>query len=128
MWQNNIFLAWIDWPGAFDFRIGFGKTLSALNFDEKLTQALHKWLCNITCQKIFFPCTLRLVRCFQFQGMIRNTEVCRVGKKNLAFKIWRWKSRIWFCCAFVYFVDFITIYFASLSLLYCKWFYLYRPL
>ena len=26
------------------------------------------------CQKTFFPCTLRLVRCFQFQGMIWKTE------------------------------------------------------
>ena len=68
--------------------------------------------CNITCQNTFFPCTLRLVRCFQFQGMILKTEECRVSK-NIALKTWRWKSRFWFCSAYGYFVDLKTIYFAS---------------
>ena len=67
---------------------------------------------NITCQNTFFPCTLRLVRCFQFQGMILKTEECRVSK-NIALKTWRWKSRFWFCSAYSYFVDLKTIYFAS---------------
>ena len=69
-------------------------------------------LCNITCQKTFFPCTMRLVRCFRFKGMIWRTEECRVSK-NIALKTWWWKSRFWFCSAFVYFADLKTIYFAS---------------
>ena len=32
-WQNNFFLAWIDWSRAFDFRICFGKTLVAFDYD-----------------------------------------------------------------------------------------------
>ena len=39
-WQNNFFLALIDWSRAFDFRICFGKTLIASNFDKKLTQSV----------------------------------------------------------------------------------------
>ena len=50
------------------------KHLITFDFDEKLTQSVAHLLCNITCQKIFFLCTLRLVRCFQFQGMIWKTE------------------------------------------------------
>ena len=34
----NLFLAGIDWSCAFDFRIYFGKTLTAFDFNEKLTQ------------------------------------------------------------------------------------------
>ena len=37
-WWNNFLLAWIDWSSAFDFRICFGKTLIASDFDEKLTK------------------------------------------------------------------------------------------
>ena len=58
--------------------------------------------CNITCQNIFFPCILWLVRCFQFQGMILETEECFVNK-NIALKTWQWKSWFWFCSAYVYF-------------------------
>ena len=40
---KNFFLAWIDWPRAFDFKICFGKTLIAFNFDKKnLHKALQK--------------------------------------------------------------------------------------
>ena len=60
--------------------------------------------CNITCQNTFFPCTLWLVRCFQFQGMILETEECFVNK-NIALKTWQWKSWFWFCSAYVYFAD-----------------------
>ena len=63
MQQMNYFVAWIDWSGASDFRIYFGKTLVAFYFDEKQT-ALHKWLCNIMCQKTFFASTLLLLKCF----------------------------------------------------------------
>ena len=48
-------------------------------------KALHKQICNITCQKTFLPCTLQLVRCFQFQGMIYKTKECHVSK-NIAKK------------------------------------------
>ena len=44
------------------------------DFDEKLTQSVAQKLCNITCQKTFFPFTLQLVRCFQFQSMIWKME------------------------------------------------------
>ena len=64
--------------------------------------------CIITCQKTFFPCTLRLVRCFQFQDMILKMEECSVSK-NIALKAWRSK----FCSAYVYFADLKTIYIAS---------------
>ena len=49
---------------------------------------------------------------FQFQGMISKTEESRVSK-NISIKTWQWKSRFWFCSAFVYFADLKTIYFAS---------------
>ena len=39
-WQYNFFLVWIDLLRAFDFRIYFGKTLIAFDFDEKLTQSV----------------------------------------------------------------------------------------
>ena len=55
------------------FRICFGKTI-VFDFDEKLIQSVAQELCNITCQKTFFPFTLRVVRCFRFQGMIWKTE------------------------------------------------------
>ena len=35
MWQNNFFLAWVDWSRALDFRICFGKTFIGFHFDEK---------------------------------------------------------------------------------------------
>ena len=71
-------------------------------------ETLHKQLCNITCQKIFFPCTLRLVKCFQFKGY------------DLENGTWRWKSRYWFCSYFVYFPDLKTIYFESCHVC-CSW-------
>ena len=40
MWQNSFFLAWTDLSHAFDFRIRFGKTLVAFDFNEKLTQSV----------------------------------------------------------------------------------------
>ena len=40
MQQMNYFVAWIDWSGASDFRIYFGKTLVACDFDEKLTRSV----------------------------------------------------------------------------------------
>ena len=39
-WQVNFFLAWFDWSRTSDFRICFGKTLIAFDFDEKLTQSV----------------------------------------------------------------------------------------
>ena len=52
MWQNNFFLAWIDWSHAFDFRM-FCK--------------------NINCFRLWWKiylkhCTWQLVRPVQFQG------------------------------------------------------------
>ena len=35
MWQNNFFVAWIDWSSVLDFRICFEKTLVVFDFDEK---------------------------------------------------------------------------------------------
>ena len=67
---------------------------------------------NIICQNTFFPYTLRLIRCFQFQDMILNMEKCHVSK-NIALKTWRWKSRFWFCSTYVHFAHLKTIYFAS---------------
>ena len=42
--------------------------------------------CNIMYQNTFFPYTLRLVRCFQFHGMILMTEGV---SKIIALKTWR---------------------------------------
>ena len=39
-------------------------------------------------QRTFFPCILRLVKCFQFQNMIWKTEECHL-RKNIELKIWR---------------------------------------
>ena len=39
-WQNNFFLAWIILLSAFNFRICFGETLAAFDFDEKFTQSV----------------------------------------------------------------------------------------
>ena len=39
-----------------------------------LHKALYKELYNFTCQKTFFACTLRLIKCPQFQDMIWKTE------------------------------------------------------
>ena len=36
--DKSFLLSWIDWSRAFDFRICFGKTLIASDFDEKLTK------------------------------------------------------------------------------------------
>ena len=38
--KQFIAYAWIDWSRAFDFRMCFGKTLIASDFDEKLTQSV----------------------------------------------------------------------------------------
>ena len=38
-WQNNFFVAWIDWSRTFDLRIYFWKTLIASDFDKKFTQS-----------------------------------------------------------------------------------------
>ena len=119
--QFLLYLNSLDWSSAFDFRIWFAKTLIAFDFDEKLTQRVAHVICNITCQKTFFPCTLRLIRCFQSQGMIWKTEECRVSK-NIALKTWRWKSRIWFFSAFPYFADLKTIHFVSCLCCSCRLF------
>ena len=76
---------------------------------------------NITCQNTFFPCTLWLVRCLQFQGMILKMEECWV-RKNTALKTWLWESWFWFCSAYVYFADLKTIYFVSCLCCSCKLF------
>ena len=83
--DKSFLLSWIDWSRAFDFRICFGKTLIASDFDKKLTQSVAQvTMCNITCQKIFFSCTLRLIRCSQFHGMIcKGRTPC---KQNDHFK------------------------------------------
>ena len=40
MIQNNFFLARIDWSCAYGFRVCFGKTLVAFDFEEKFTQSV----------------------------------------------------------------------------------------
>ena len=78
-WQKNFFLAWIDLSRAFHLRICFGKTVT-FDFVEKITQSVAQITSNIMCQKTFLVCTLRLIKCFQFQDMIWKTEECRVSK------------------------------------------------
>ena len=58
MQQNNLFLAWIDWPHASDFRTCFGKTLVAIYFNEKHTQSVAQITMQYLESKDFF--------CFQF--------------------------------------------------------------
>ena len=56
--------------------------------------------------------TLQFVRCSHFQGIIWKLEKCCVSK-NIALKIWQWKSWFWFCSAFLYFADLKPVCFAS---------------
>ena len=58
MQQNNLFVAWIDWPHASDFRTCFGKTLVAIYFNEKHTQSVAQITMQYHESKDFF--------CFQF--------------------------------------------------------------
>ena len=104
-WQSNFFLAWFDLSRAFNSRIGFGKTLVAFDFDEKLTQIIANYV-NTMCQKTFLACTLQLIECFQFQDIIWKAEDCCVSR-IIKLKIWRWKFRFCFCSAFVYFANFL---------------------
>ena len=55
------------------------KVFLAFDFDEKLTQGIAQLTKYYHVSKDFLPCTLRLVRCLQFQGMIWKTEECRVS-------------------------------------------------
>ena len=73
-WQINFSFAWFNWSRAFDFRIGF--------WWKTYTKRCTSNTCNVMCQKTFFPCTLRLVRYFQFPGMIWKTEY---GSENSDF-------------------------------------------
>ena len=57
----------------------FGKTLVAFDFDEKLTQSIAQITMfqiaqktNITCQKTFFACTLRLINFRIWFGKRKN--------------------------------------------------------
>ena len=61
---------------------------------------------NITCQKTFFPLYFKV-------GLVLS-----ISEYDLESGTWRWKSRFWFCSAFVYFADLKSIYFTSC--LYCK--------
>ena len=73
------FLPFLNWfITCFRFQNMF--SIVAFDLDENLHKPLHKDLCNITCQKTFFSCTLPLVRGFKFQGMIWKTEKCPVSK------------------------------------------------
>ena len=54
---------------------------------KNLRKALHKELCDITCQKTFLACILQLIKCFQLQDMTWKTEECRVSK-TIKLKIW----------------------------------------
>ena len=55
-WQHNSFITWIDLARAFDFRIYFGKTLVAFDFDEKITQNVvqkrNMWCVNMLGNRI----------------------------------------------------------------------------
>ena len=110
------FLSCLNWLiKCFRFQNMFWKNISCFRFWWKnLHKALHKQLCNTTCQKTFFACTLRLVKYFQFQDVIWKTEECCVSK-NIELKIWREKFRFWFCFAFVYFANFLQLLFYSYS-------------
>ena len=114
MWPNNCLDFLIT---CFRFQNMIWKNILMRN----LHKALRKKLCNITCQKTFFACTLWLVKCFKFQDMIWKTEECRVSEKT-ELKTWREKSRFWFCSTFVYFTDFTCLCCSF------KLFYLYRAL
>ena len=59
------------------------KVFLAFDFDEKLTQGVAQLTKYYHVSKDFLPCTLRLVRCLQFQGMIWKTEECRVSLESL---------------------------------------------
>ena len=67
--RDKIIYPLIDWSCAFDFRM-FWKNFAYFLW----TYTKHKELYNFTCQKTFFACTLRLIKCPQFQDMIWKTE------------------------------------------------------
>ena len=71
-WQNNLFVTWIDCSHTFDCRM-FWENINCFRFWWKNYTKLCTSMSNIMCRKNFFPCTLRFVRCFGFQGMILKT-------------------------------------------------------
>ena len=101
---GQLFVLWFRASNAFDS-------------DQKLTQNVAQiTICHIICQRAVFACTLRLIKCYQFQNMIWKTEECRVII-NIELKIWRSKFVFWW-----YYFDFVPILFTLLtfSCLYCS--------
>ena len=88
----------------------FWKNINCINFWWKTyTKRCTRNYVISRVKRISFPSTLRLARTFNFM-------VWSVKRKR------RWKSRFWFCSAFVYFADLKTIFFTSCPYCSCKLF------
>ena len=111
------FLPCLNWlVTCFDFRICFRK-VNASDFYKK-TYA-KRCASNYLISRVnrLLPLHFAVDQALS----IWKTEECRVSK-NIALKTWRWKSRFWFCFAFVYFADLKTIHFVSCLYSSCKLF------
>ena len=99
--KKKLFFVWINWSRAFDFRICFGKTIVAFDFDEKFTQSVAQIPMLYTCQKTFFACTLRLInlRTWLGNGRMQCKQKCSI--KTMAVKV------LSLILAFVYFAKFL---------------------
>ena len=90
-WQNNSFLAWIDWPCAFNFRICFGQTLVAYDFDGKLTQSFAQIFMQYHVSKDFLCLHFAFDQVLSISGNdLENQSVPCKQKywiKNMAVKI-----------------------------------------
>ena len=113
MWQNNFFLAWIDWSR-------FGKKLIAFDFDENLTQSVAQVTIWYHVSKDFLPLHFAVSQVLSVSEYdLKNGRMLCKQKyyiKNMAVRIPD------FCPASVYFADLKTIYFASCLYCGCKLF------
>ena len=116
MWQNNFFLACIDWSRALDFRICLEKTLVAFDFDEKLKQSVAKITRYVTSRvkTLASPAFCGWSSAFKFRCDSENEKMLCKQKhwiKNMAVKF-----RFWFCSALVYLTGFISASIAAAGL------------
>ena len=79
MWQNNFFLAWVDWSHAFNFRM-FWKNINCFQFWWKTYTKHCKSNCVISCVKrLSSPSLCSRPDAFNFRVWL--------GKQNMAMKI-----------------------------------------
>ena len=82
-WQNSFFLAWINLLRAFYFRICFGETLVAFDFEEKFTQNVAQITILYLESKDFLHMHFVLDQTWKW----KNTVMKKYWIKNMAVKI-----------------------------------------